>query len=132
MVAVVIVVMRVIMVVSAVVMTVIMAVRIAVMMMVVIVAVIVMMVMATFFPQTAVPRRQRIQVGQVQPFDAVYLRAFLQKRRDEGFQLMADIDDQIGLIDRFRVRRLHLIAVRRALPDKQFRFGDAVHHLGGK
>ena len=62
----------------------------------------------------------------------MHLRAFLQKRRDEGLQLMADIDDQIGLIDRFRVRRLHLIAVRRALPDKQFRFGDAVHYLGGK
>ena len=89
----------------------------------------VIIIVVAFFPHAAVPGRQRKEIGQVRPFDDVRFFAFLQKRRQEGFQFVADVDDDIRLGDAFRIRRFHLITMRRALLDEQFRFADAVHHL---
>ena len=89
----------------------------------------VVIIVVAFFPHSAVAGRQRVEVGQRRPFDAVLFGAFFEQRRHESFKFVADVEDEVGFGDVFRIRRFHLVAVRRALFDEQFGFADTVHHL---
>ena len=91
--------------------------------------IVVIIIVVAFFPHAAVAGRQRVEVGQPCPFNGVFFFAFFQKRRHEGFEFVADVHDDIRFCDAFRIRRFHLVAMRRALFDEQFGFADAIHHL---
>ena len=96
---------------------------------VVVFMIVVIIIVVAFFPHAAVAGRQRVEVGQPCPFNGVFFFAFFQKRRHEGFEFVADVHDDIRFGDAFRIRRFHLVAMRRALFDEQFGFADAIHHL---
>ena len=42
---------------------------------------------------------------------------------------MTNVNDDIRFSNAFRIRRFHLITVRRTLLDEQFGFTNTVHHL---